>query len=55
VFRAYVMQYDEGTALIFASLCGYIEVVECLLKHGANLDSQDKNVSRVVECLSMLL
>jgi ankyrin repeat protein len=40
-----VVQCGENTPLIWASTDGFVAVVECLLKHGANIDYQNANVS----------
>jgi hypothetical protein len=39
------MQGDPWTALIWASNNGHLAVVECLLRHGAKVDHQNKYVS----------
>ena len=40
------MRHKYGrTPLHYACLNGKIEVVECLMKHGAQIDMQDKRVS----------
>jgi hypothetical protein len=50
---SHVMQASKMTALHWATFAVFEEVINCLLKHGANIDYRNTVVSNTCRCVSL--